>query len=169
MLRELLLRKLLLLGWFTNVGGDNPSLMFPTLGSSLQSSGVKPQFPKDNEHVRKLFAGEVDKWDTTLLAYLLINEKTLAIYSNGTIEYEAVRKLKDVRNEKFGHLPEAKMSDSDLRNMIDDVKRCYDNLSAELSNLEGQTAGLPSIIPVDEGSTLTEVLKTRLEDIWKSK
>ena len=109
------------------------------------------------------------KWDTTLLAYLLINEKTLALYSSGTKEYEAVRKLKDIRNEKFGHLPEAKMSDSDLRNMIDDVKRCYDDLSAELSNLEGQTAGFPSIIPVDEGSTFTEALKTRLDNIWKSK
>ena len=157
MLRELLLRKLLLLGWFTNAGGDNP-LVFPALGSSLKSRRVKPKFSKDED---KLYAGEVGKWDTTLLAYLLINEKTLAIYSNGTKEYEAVRKLKDIRNEKFGHLSEAKMSDSDLRNMIDDVKRCYDDLSAELSNLEGQTAGLPSIIPVDEGSTFTAVLKTR--------
>ena len=168
MLRELLLRKLLLLGKFTDAGGDNP-LVFPALGSLLQSIGVKPQFPKDNEHVRKLYAGEVDQWDTTLLAYLLTTEQTLAIYSSGTIEYEAVCKLKDIRNKTFGHLPEAKMSDSDLRNMIDEVKCCYDDLSAELSNLEGQTAGLPSIIPVEKGSTFTEVLKTHLEDIWKSK
>ena len=103
------------------------------LGQWLQLNQVKHRYPKEQKTVN---TGNVEEWDTTLLCYLLLDEKKLTKLNNGvpligqnsSKEYKAVLELRKIRNECFGHLSKAEVSDIKLKELIEDVKKCYTDL-----------------------------------------
>ena len=102
-------------------------------GQWLQSNQVKHKYKKEQ---KTLDAGNFEEWDTTLLCHLLLEEKILTNLNNGdpligqktSKEYEAVLKLRKIRNEHFGHLSKAEISDDILKQLIEDVKGLYTDL-----------------------------------------
>ena len=105
------------------------------LGQWLHSNQVKHRYPKQQN---TLDTGDVEEWDTTLLCHLLLDEKNLTNLNNrapligqtSSNEHKAVVELRAIRNDYYGHLSKAEVSDDTLQELIERVKVCYTELKS---------------------------------------
>ena len=103
------------------------------LGQWLKSNQV--QHPYHKKEKKPLKSEDVEKGDTTLLCRLLLYEDSLIklngapfIGERSSNEYKAVDQLRQIRNDNYGHLSKAEVSDDILQKLIEDVNVCYTDL-----------------------------------------
>ena len=97
-------------------------------------------FEDENELIEK---GNTSKWDTTLLCRALLRA-SLHLFKELQPTEEAIKKLRDLRNKKFGHTSTTKMTDQEFTAFIKTVVSSYQDIgvtSEEYASLEAIKSG----------------------------
>ena len=104
--------------------------------------GTKDVFKKDTNTKRlrgdqktRLFSGEVEKWDMTLLAHALLYS-SLTLLPKSSNEYSAVDDLRVIRNKNFAHAIHAQIDDDDLKATVKTIKSSYDTLGIPQNGID---------------------------------
>ena len=113
------------------------------LGRELGDKFLNNRMNKD--YAPKLLAGNEQKWDTTILAKVMLEHK-LNLFPEECKFRKGVEKLKKRRNESFGHLPKASCQDQEFAKFIEEVK-------AEVKGLFGEDA----VSEIDQIANLAKV------------
>ena len=110
-----------------------------SLGQWLKSKRVEPNF-KEQRNYQLLYSGDVEKWDVSLLCHLLLREKKLECVNASPLlinqECNAVDKLREIRNEYFGHPAEGRISKDDLDTLIQHVEKQYKLLNVAQEDID---------------------------------
>jgi serine/threonine protein kinase/tetratricopeptide (TPR) repeat protein len=126
---------------------------------------------------RNMRANNIDKWDISLLMFLLCNSSHMLLDNNDPKDCECLKLLLDLRllrNAGFGHAVTCRLSDADLAHNISIVMKFAesefndgDDLKARIEKVKATDFPVDTLKPEIGGVLALQGWETQFSEVWK--